>query len=175
MISANSKYDRVQRGEASYTDQEALGAAIFFDLGDEEGTEWYDVIPTGECAHCHTAPHFTNQRFANNGLDEIDDLDEFADPGRGAITNSRYDNGLFKIPGLRNVALTAPYMHDGRMATLREVVDHYASGGHYAENRSANVFPLPLTDRQKEAMVAFLQTLTDSSFVSNPDFHPPTI
>ncbi|THH37597.1 cytochrome-c peroxidase [Neolewinella litorea] len=164
LVSRNSKYDRVRRGEATYTALEALGHALFFDFGDDpEGA--YAGLPTAECAHCHTPPHFTNQRYENNGLDEAMDLQTFPDPGRGAVTGIPYDNGKFRNPGLRNVALTAPYMHDGRFATLEEVVDHYNSGGRYAENRSANVHPLHLDARQKAALVAFLHTLTDTSFV----------
>ena len=119
----------------------------------------------GECAHCHTPPHFTNQRYENNGLDAVYDLADFTDPGRGGVNGVRYDRGRFRNPGLRNVALTAPYMHDGRFATLAEVIDHYNTGGKYAENRSANIRPLGLDTVQRAALVAFLQTLTDSSFV----------
>ena len=164
LVSRDSKYDRVRRGEDRYTENEALGHALFFDYGDDPRGE-FAGLPTAECAHCHTPPHFTNQGYENNGLDETSDLDSFPDPGRGAVTGNRYDNGRFRTPGLRNVALTAPYMHDGRFATLEEVVDHYAAGGHYAENRSANVHPLPLDRDQKAALVAFLHTLTDASFV----------
>ena len=164
LVSRDSKYDRVRRGAASYTAEEALGHALFFDYGDDPRGQ-YATLPTAECAHCHTPPHFTNQRFENNGLDEMTDLDAFPDAGRGAVTGNRYDNGRFRTPGLRNVALTAPYMHDGRFATLEAVVDHYATGGHYAENRSPNVHPLPLDVEQKAALVAFLHTLTDTSFV----------
>ncbi|MGB3801655.1 MAG: cytochrome c peroxidase [Lewinella sp.] len=164
LVSRNSKYDRVLRGEATYTKVEELGHALFFDLGDDPGGP-YANLPTAECAHCHTPPHFTNQRFENNGLDGTDELSAFPDPGRGAISGSVYDNGRFRNPGLRNVALTAPYMHDGRFATLEEVVDHYATGGHYAENRSPNVHPLGLDPQQKSALVAFLHTLTDTAFV----------
>lgn len=173
LISANSKYDRVQRGEAEFTPQEALGHAIFFDRADDIDPGPFASLPTGECAHCHTPPHFTNQRFFNNGLDEAASLADFKDPGRGAITGSPFDNGLFRTPSLRNVALTAPYMHDGRMATLAEVVAHYNSGGHYAENRNPNIFSLGLSPDQQAALVAFLQTLTDTSFVNNPDYLPP--
>ena len=165
LVSRDSKYDRVRRGEDSYTEQEALGHALFFDFGDDPRGD-YAGLPTAECAHCHTPPHFTNQRFENNGLDAVADLDSFPDPGRGAVTGNRYDNGRFRTPGLRNVALTAPYMHDGRFGTLEGVVDHYAGGGHYAENRSPNVHALPLSGAQKSALVAFLHTLTDTSFVS---------
>lgn len=165
LISADSKYDRVQRGEISFTEQEALGFALFFDLGDAPEGPYAD-LPTAECAHCHTPPHFTNQRFFNNGLDEAHTLDQFPDLGRGAISGSPYDNGLFRVPSLRNVALTAPYMHDGRMRDLASVVRHYNLGGAYAENKSPNVRPLGLSATQEEALVAFLQTLTDTAFVN---------
>ena len=165
LVSRDSKYDRVQRGAATYSELEALGQAIFFDAGDDPRGQ-YAGLPKGECAHCHTPPHFTNQRYQNNGLDEATDLSAFRDAGRGAITGQVYDNGRFRTPGLRNVALTAPYMHDGRLVTLEEVVEHYNSGGHYAENRSANIRPLGLDDRQRTALVAFLHTLTDTSFVA---------
>jgi len=171
LISADAKYDRVQRGEAVYTKAEALGHAIFFDLADEPDPAFAN-LPTGECAHCHIPPHFTNQRFFNNGLDGAPTLEEFMDKGRGVITKNRYDNGRFRTPGLRNVDLTAPYMHDGRFENLEAVVEHYNSGGKYAENRSPNIFPLGLTPDQAAGLVAFLKTLTDSSFVSNPDHRP---
>ena len=171
LISSDAKYDRVQRGEADFTEAEQLGFAIFFDLADEPDPE-YRGLPTGECAHCHVPPHFTNQRFFNNGLDEARSLEDFKDIGRAVVTGSVYDNGTFRTPGLRNVALTAPYMHDGRFATLQEVVGHYNSGGRYAENRNANIFELGLSPDQERALVAFLYTLTDSSFVNNPDYRP---
>ena len=75
------------------------------------------------------------------------------------------DIGKFKTPSLRNVARTAPYMHDGRFATLEAVIDHYDSGGHYAENVNPNVRPLHLTERDKADLIAFLHTLTDTAFV----------
>lgn len=165
LISYNSKYDLVKRGEATFTESEARGHAIFFDEADfTDGL--YSNMPVGECAHCHTAPHFTNQRFFNNGLDEAPTLLEFPDKGRGAITKNKFQNGLFRTPGLRNVALTAPYMHDGRMQTLEEVVAHYNQGGHYAENKSPNVRPLKLSEQDQVDLVAFLHTLTDSSFIT---------
>ncbi len=169
LISSDAKYDRVQLGEATFTEAEKLGHAIFFDLADEPKPEFQD-LPTGECAHCHIPPHFTNQQFFNNGLDEARSLEDFKDAGRGAITGSVYDNGTFRTPGLRNVALTAPYMHDGRFATLEEVIAHYNSGGKYAENRNANIYKIGLAPDQAAALVAFLHTLTDRSFVDNPDY-----
>ncbi len=171
LISGDSKYDRVEQGVETYDELEALGHAIFFDLADDPSGEFAN-LPTGECAHCHTPPHFTNQRFFNNGLDLARDLADFEDAGRGAITKNPFDRGMFRTPTLRNISLTAPYMHDGRMKNLAEVIDHYNSGGQYAENRSANVFPLGLDKRQKAGLLAFLQTLTDTSFVNNENYRP---
>ena len=77
----------------------------------------------GDCFHCHGGPLFQSQSFANNGLDTV-----FTDPGRHLVTRKEGDRGKFAVPSLRNIAVTAPYMHDGRFATLEEVMDHYASG-----------------------------------------------
>ncbi len=164
LISYNSKYDQWKRGEADFSPAEERGRAIFFDEADIGAGE-YANFPVGECAHCHTAPHFANQRFFNNGLDEAPTLTEFKDLGRGGISRNKYENGLFRVPSLRNVAITAPYMHDGRFQSLEEVIDHYNSGGHYAENRSPNVRPLGLSEQNKADLIAFLNTLTDSLFI----------
>lgn len=164
LITHNSRYDQFLRGEIELTAEEERGRAIFFDEADL-GTGVYANFSVGECAHCHTAPHFTNHRFFNNGLDEAPNLTEFPDLGRGGISGNKYENGLFRAPSLRNVALTAPYMHDGRFETLAQVIEHYNSGGHYAENRSPNVRPLGLSDQDKADLVAFLHTLTDRQFI----------
>lgn len=166
LVSFNSKYDLVQRGEAEFTESEARGEAIFMDESDFSDDPEIKALPVGECAHCHIPPHFTNQRFFNNGLDEAPSLTEFPDLGRGAVTGNIYQNGLFRTPGLRNTALTAPYMHDGRFKNLEEVIEHYNTGGHYAENRSANVRPLGLSERDKQDLIAFLGTLTDTVFIN---------
>jgi len=171
LISYNSKYDHWKRGEVELSASEARGHAIFFDEADFVNGP-YAGAPVGECAHCHTAPHFTNQRFFNNGLDEAKELEDFPDPGRGGVTGNRYENGLFRAPTLRNIALTAPYMHDGRFSTLSEVIEHYNQGGHYAENRSANVRPLGLSAQDQADLLAFLLTLTDTTFVNNPAYLP---
>ncbi len=165
MVSYDTKYDRVLRGEAEYTPQEFRGHQIFFDADDS--------IPSGECAHCHTEPLFTGLEFFNNGIEPMEDLEKFPDKGRGAVTHYLYDYGKFKTPTLRNIALTAPYMHDGRFQTLDEVVDHYISGGHFSLNVSPNVRKLKLTTNDKAALIAFLHCLTDSSFVYNENFSNP--
>ena len=167
LISANSKYDRVQRGEEEFTAQEKRGWTIFFDAG-------YPEVPMAECNHCHMDPLFTNLGFANNGLDSSATLLDFPDSGLGAISGNKYDNGKFRVPTLRNIMLTAPYMHDGRMLTLSEVIDHYNSGGAYAENVDPNVRSLQLSDQDKSDLLAFLSTLTDSTALRNPNYYPET-
>lgn len=156
LVSVDSRYDRVQRGAAAFTAQEKRGWTIFFDAG-------YPDVPMAECNHCHIDPLFTNLGFANNGLDASATLEDFPDAGLGRVTGVKYDNGKFRVPTLRNIAVTAPYMHDGRFATLAEVIDHYDSGGHPAENADANVRPLHLSAQDKADLLAFLATLTDST------------
>lgn len=166
LISANAKFDRVQLGLDTFTAAERRGWEIFFDFP--------GGLPMAECGHCHADPLFTNQEYFNNGLDPAPPrLMEFKDEGRGGVTGRRSDLGKFRTPSLRNIELTAPYMHDGRFRTLEEVIDHYASGGHYAENVSPNVRPLRLTAGDKADLIAFLRTLTDTSFVNNPKFENP--
>lgn len=160
LVNYNAKFDKVKRGEARFTEAENRGRIIFFDIGAYN-------LPFSECNHCHVDPLFTTQEYENNGLVAAPDLSDFPDKGRGAINGNRWDNGKFRTPTLRNIALTAPYMHDGRFKTLEEVLDHYASGGHYAENVSPNVRKLNLSPQDKKDLIAFLQTLTDSSFVFN--------
>lgn len=165
LISDNSKYDQVRRGEAEFTASEKRGFAIFFDASDE--------LPKSECGHCHLDPLFTNLEFFNNGIEVIEDLESFIDKGRGAITGSKYQNGQFRTPTLRNIELTAPYMHDGRMETLEEVLEHYISGGHFAENVNPNVRKLHFQEQDKADLIAFLKTLTDSTFIHKPEFASP--
>ncbi len=153
LISKNSKFDQVQRGEAEFTDAERRGFTIFFDTS--------MVMAQAECSHCHMDPLFTTLAYENNGVQVADGLN-YPDQGRGAITGNRYDNGKFKVPSLVNIALTAPYMHDGRFRTLEQVIDHYNSGGHPGENVSPNVRPLNLTEQDKQDLIAFLHTLTDT-------------
>ena len=163
--SGNSKFDKVMRGEAVFTDQELLGFDIFFDTDPE--------LPDGECFHCHAAPLFTNNDFMNNGLVPADSFDAFPDKGRGAITGDFIDNGKFRVPTLRNIEYTAPYMHDGRLETLEEVMVHYNSGGQVSEGKDALIVPLGLTDEQVEAVLAFLTTLNDEDFNNDDRYSDP--
>ncbi|MEO0734951.1 MAG: cytochrome C peroxidase, partial [Bacteroidota bacterium] len=125
------------------------------------------------CGHCHNQPSFGDNQFKNNGLDNVTSLDDFVDKGFGAVSGSRFDNGKFRTPTLRNIALTAPYMHDGRFATLEEVLDHYAGGGHGVENEDPNITGFPLDERKKAALLAFLNSLTDEALLTDERFANP--
>lgn len=117
------------------------------------------------CNQCHSGFLFTNQAVANNGLYET-----YADPGRMRLTGLESDRAVFKIPTLRNVALTAPYMHDGSLKTLDAVIDHYQTGGRPHPNKSPLLKPFHLTPAERRDLLAFLTSLTDPSFLQNPDF-----
>ena len=154
LISTNSKLDRYLNNEEQLTISELNGYAIF-------NTE------KGDCFHCHSTNMFMDNLFHNNGLD----IEPFIDIGRAKATSNPSDNGKFKTPTLRNVEMTAPYMHDGRFATLEEVVEHYDSGGKY----STTVDPLmkklgvglQLSNQEKKDLVAYLKTLTDNEFIDS--------
>ncbi len=163
--SGNSKYDRWQRGEEYLTEDEFLGYDMFFDLSPD--------LPDAECGHCHNAPIFSTNDYFNNGINAAATLDDFPDLGRGEVTGKKIDNGRFRAPSLRNIKLSAPYMHDGRFQTLDEVLNHYNSGGKSSPNRDPLLRPLGLTDEQKSQVIAFILTLTDTAFVQNPEYHSP--
>lgn len=137
LISAGAKYDRVQEGKDTFSVQEAKGYTLF----------------KRYCNNCHTEPLFTNQGFASNGLEIDTTLNDF---GRMVITTLPSDSLLFKVPSLRNLSFTHPYMHDGRFRKLRQVLHHYAT-------RLND--PLPLTSDDRADLIAFLLTLDDRAFV----------
>jgi cytochrome c peroxidase len=169
LISGNSKFDKVFRreGGVEFTDAEYDGYLLFFNAAG---------APDAQCGHCHATPFFNANEFFNNGLDSAATLTEFKDKGRGLVTGRAFDNGKFRAVSLRNIELTAPYMHDGRFKTLEEVMAHYASGGHYADNVDPfipQIKQIKLTDRQKRNIILFMKTLTDTSFIQNPNFQDP--
>lgn len=167
LISGNSRYDQIIWAQQGWlTDQEQRGLELFF-------IEFAGTVQHPGCSHCHFNPLFTDNNFRQNGLEDVPDLLSFPDPGRGAISGIANDNGKFRVPTLRNIELTAPYMHDGRFATLEQVLDHYATGGHGVSNEDPNIFPFVLDAQQKEDLIAFLKTLTDQTFVTNPNFSNP--
>lgn len=163
LISFNSRFDRYYfEGDTTvFNEQEKRGLDVF--------------LHSGECNHCHSDALLTDNFFRNNGLDEAP-----TDLGMGGITDGfAADNGKFKVTTLRNIAQTAPYMHDGRFATLEETVEHYNSGIKMNSPNIDESVPLAdgggdlLTAEQKADLLAFLQTLTDESFLNNPNFSDP--
>lgn len=165
--SGRSKYDRWKDNKASLTELEEDGFSLFYDIPDDE-------FPDAQCFHCHIDPLFTDNGYFNNGMDDVPTLEDFVDLGRGAITGNRFDNGKFRVPTLRNIEFTAPYMHDGRFQTLEEVMEEYDKGGHGIENEDQNIRePFNLTDYEKEAVIAFIKTLSDTTFLNNPAHKTP--
>lgn len=155
LVSASAKYDSVRNGTAQFTAQETSGYALF----------------QQHCGQCHTEPLFTNGGFANNGLPVDTTLN---DRGRATVTQKASDEGLFKVPSLRNLAFSYPYMHDGRFKRLHEVLEHYASGIEASPTLSPHLQqPILLSDREKTDLIAFLRTLNDRSFVFAPDHQFP--
>lgn len=169
IISGDSHYDRVvYKNTEFFTEEEQLGADSLF---------FVENVPSGVlhpgCGHCHNQPSFGDNQFKNNGLDDVARLEDFVDKGFGAVSGSRFDNGKFRTTTLRNIALTAPYMHDGRFTTLEEVIDHYAEGGHGVENEDPNITGFEIDEREKVALLAFLRTLTDETLITDERFSDP--
>lgn len=159
LISQESRFDRAARKEANLTEAEKRGLQLFVTEFDPKHN-----LRGADCFHCHGGTLFTSQPFANNGL-----VLDSSDIGRMAVTRDEADKGKFKVPSLRNVALTAPYMHDGRFATLEDVVEHYSSGVHRSPTLDPNLAKHPatgiqLTGQEKADLIAFLRTLTDETF-----------
>ena len=155
MISSNSKYDKVMRGEASFILPEQLGYEIF----------------QKKCASCHTEPMFTDYSYRNTGIPVDPSLN---DVGRMKITGKTSDSLKFKVPSLRNVAVTFPYGHDGRFFSLISVFDHYRKHmvtGPATDSLLKN--RLPLSNYEVGQLTAFLNTLTDSAFLKDPRFAAP--
>jgi cytochrome c peroxidase len=118
-----------------------------------------------ECFHCHVGFNSTNNGIHNSGT-RLEDLDL----GREKITERPSDRGKFKVPSLRNVAVTAPYMHDGAFTTLEEVIDHYSRGGEGHPNTDPTIHEVDFTEQERAELAAFLRSLTDDSFLVDPRF-----
>ena len=185
LVSANSRFDQYVAGKAMLTPQEDRGRLLF--LSDR-----------AQCAQCHGSPNFNDQfstaiqpnipaLFHNTGLFNIGGTGAYPEPNRGLyeVTQLPQDMGRFRAASLRNVALTAPYMHDGSIGSLEAVLDFYAAGGRNVGNglyagdgrlnpyKDARISQIQLGDGDKADLVAFLKTLTDESFVTNPAFAAP--
>lgn len=162
LISGNSKFDRYyNRQEIQLTEQELRGFILY-------------TTEEADCFHCHgLGGLITDNQYHNNGLDE-----QYTDMGRYEVTGNPMDRARFRTPTLRNIEMTAPYMHDGRFFTLEEVVEHYSE--HVTWSPTISPFMelvgsngAQLTQQQKEDLVAFLRTFTDHEFLNNPDFSDP--
>ena len=156
----DSKFDRVLGGQATFTAAEQRGYELFHNEYDPRHGQY-----GADCFHCHGGPLFSDFTFHNNGLDAEGAA---KDTGRFLVTASRADLAKFKTPSLRNVALTAPYMHDGRFTTLEEAVAHYCTGVRPSATLDPNLAKhpeggVPLSAEDQHALVAFLRTLTDSA------------
>ena len=159
LVSGNSKFDKYTLGEVTLTSEELDGLDIFMNE------------QRGDCFHCHGNPNnplWTDNNFHNNGLDET-----FTDLGLGAVTGDPADNGKFRSASLRNLIYTAPYMHDGRFATLDDVINHYSEGLKNSPTvdalmKKVDQGGVQLNTQDKANLKAFLLTLTDPSFVNNP-------
>lgn len=149
LISAGSKYDSYISGNYY---------PFLFNFTERAGLELVEK----KCGPCHSGPLFTDFSFRNNGLDSV-----FSDLGRGRITLDPTDNGKFKVPTLRNLDFTAPYMHDGRFATLDEVLDHYASPDTNSPNIAPEMRTISLTEKEKKDIIAFLHALSDYNFIKS--------
>jgi cytochrome c peroxidase len=152
LISANSKYDKVKNGETAFTAYEQRGYTLY----------------KARCATCHPEPLFTDHTFRNNGLSPGKEHDY----GRFRITQDNKDSFKFKVPSLRNVQVTFPYMHDGRIFSVPQVIDHYSSK---IDVTQATLDPLlknriAFTRQEKTDLTYFLYTLTDSTFLKNPRY-----
>lgn len=155
LVSNNSKYDKVMRGEASFILPEKLG---------------YDIFKS-KCASCHVEPMFTDYSYRNIGMPLDSTLNDL---GRMKVTRDRKDSLKFRVPSLRNVAVTFPYGHDGRFFSLRSVFEHYRKNMiPDAVTDSLVSRKIPLSNFEIGQLTAFLYTLTDTSFLRNPLFAPP--
>ena len=149
LVSSNTKYDKVKMGKETFTEQEKNGYQLY----------------KNNCASCHSEPFFSNYNFENNGLPIDPTLN---DMGRYVITENENDKRKFKVPSLRNLSFTYPYMHDGRFMTLQEVINHYTSGIEYSETLSLQFNKsIELSSNEKVDLISFLLTLNDKDFVFN--------
>ena len=157
LVSMNSRYDQFQRGnKRALNKTEQAGLKLFTE-------KLY-------CAKCHPAPYFTTFEAENNGL--YQDYEPIADKGRFRIHLDSNDIGKFKVPSLRNIELTFPYMHDGSIKTLEDVIVHYAKGGQKHAKQNKVIVPFQLSEKEKKQLVSFLKCLTDTSYTRKFAFNP---
>jgi cytochrome c peroxidase len=174
MISGNSKYDVMYKFQnslpLSVSDQELLSEVTAEEWA---GMDLFFSLTGGDCVHCHNGPLMHVNIFANNGLDQ-----NFEDQGRYLVTGNTNDIGKFKVPTLRNIEYSAPYMHDGRFETLDEVIMHYSFGIQNSPTLDpmiefASQGGVQLDLQERELIITFLKTFTDLTFINNPEFRQP--
>lgn len=163
IISFESKFDQYLKGEVFLSDDELYGFEMYIDA---------PGVTDAQCAHCHNLPLMTSNDYFNNGLQEAATLQDFEDKGRGEVTVEA-QNGFFRSPSLRNIELTAPYMHDGSLQTLDEVIEHYASGGKPSPSKDPLLDDIHLTAYDKKALKDFLLTLTDRAVINKERLQNP--
>ncbi|NUM30760.1 MAG: c-type cytochrome [Bacteroidetes bacterium] len=162
-VSYNSKFDKFIRGETDLSPSELNGYILF-------------TTEKGDCFHCHTLPLTSDNQFRNIGLDSVFEAHNL---GRYEVTHNPLDKGKFKVPTLRNIEVSAPYMHDGRFKTLAEVVEFYNSGVKVSSTidpimtKPGKEYGLKLTTKEKSDLISFLKTFTDTSFLNNKAFSKP--
>ena len=155
MISNDSHYDRVISGKEKFTTHELNGLKLF----------------RSRCENCHKEPLFTDNSYRNIGLKPDTSLNDI---GRAIITGFPNDSNKFKVPSLRNVEVTYPYMHDGRFKNLQQVIDHYSEGNFYTNNIDSSIVRIVgLTENQKSDLIVFLKTLTDQTYLHDRRFADP--
>lgn len=171
IVSYDSKYDQWKAGLIELSESEERGRILY----ETEYNPFFPEFSGADCSHCHGGANFENDQYMNNGLDS--DID-FIDLGREVVTGNLDDRAKFKVPSLRNIALTAPYMHDGRFETLEEVIDHYNEGIHPSTSIDQALLAtsetgLFLSTQDKIDLVNFLKTLTDQSLLSDDRYSDP--
>lgn len=186
IVSADSKFDKNLRNETGGN------PALELTIEELRGAESMDLESGSDCFHCHGSAGVGGQggnivfmelspsgQFQDNGLQDAPTIGAYGDPGLGAITGNPADYGKFKIPSLRNLAFTAPYMHDGRFQTLEEVIEHYSTGLHFSVNVDERNLQfvrqggVQMTQQEKDDLLAFLMTLNDYEFIEKEEFSNP--
>jgi cytochrome c peroxidase len=167
IISKDSKFDLVLQDpfNNSFEDDEQIGYEMFFNTTPN--------LPDAQCGHCHTGSLLTTNQYLNNGLQEANDFSSFADNGRGEVTKNQFDNGKMRTPTLRNISYTAPYMHNGSLKTIDDVLTHYLSSGKFSPNKDPLIQQIKLNNIQKKQLLAFLKTLDDPTFLENEAYKNP--
>lgn len=171
IVSYDSKYDQWLAGNAELTESEERGRKLY----ETEYNPFFPEFSGADCVHCHGGANFENDLYMNNGLDNDENI---TDIGREKVTMNPNDRAKFKVPSLRNIELTAPYMHDGRFQTLEEVVNHYNDGIHKSNSLDQALLAttdtgLLLTDQDKIDLINFLKTLTDQTLISDVKYSDP--